>query len=131
MADYHKNGVSIKRLTKGKLPCLPFVSLKEKILGKKYELSIVFATPKLSRELNKRFRGKNNPTNILSFPLSKSSGEIVISLSRVKQDAKLFGKSYAAFLGFLFIHGMLHLKGFEHGSKMSRKEEALSKKFGF
>lgn len=120
---------SVTRMTKGKLPRLPFSHLKDAILGKKYELSIVFATPAVSRKLNKEYRGKDYPTNILSFPLSKTSGELVISLSTVRRDAPKFEKSYPKFLCFLMIHGMLHLKGFEHGSTMERQEELFSKKF--
>ena len=58
-----------------------------------------------------QFRGKNKPTNILSFEYSKTSGEIVIQLDCVKKDAPKFGLPYTKFLGFLFIHGLLHLKG--------------------
>jgi probable rRNA maturation factor len=120
---------SVTRMTKGKLPRLPFSRIKEVILGKHYELSIVFATPAVSQKLNREFRGKDHPTNILSFPLSKTSGELVISLSTVRRDAPKFEKTYPKFLCFLLIHGMLHLKGFEHGSTMERQEERFSKTF--
>ena len=123
--------VSIKRQTKGKLPSLPFQRLKDKILGKDYDLSIVFASIRTSKNLNRRFRGKNRPTNILSFFLSPKSGELVIHAKTAKKEAPRFGRTYKKFLGLLIIHGMLHLKGFEHGSKMSRKEEMLSRKFNF
>lgn len=118
-------------MTKGKLPSLPFVRLRDAILGPDYELSIMFATPAVSRALNKQYRDKDYPTNILSFPLSKKSGEIVISLAKARADAKNFDKPYPKFLGYLLIHGMLHLKGFDHGSRMDTQEELYSKKFGF
>ncbi|MCU0660511.1 MAG: rRNA maturation RNase YbeY [Candidatus Pacebacteria bacterium] len=123
--------VSITRMTKGKLPSLPFLRIKNDVLGKTYDLSIVFATPKVSQALNKQFRDKDYPTNILSFPLSKTSGELVISLAKVRAGASEFGKSYTQFLGFLLIHGMLHLKGYEHGSTMEKYEARFAKKFGF
>lgn len=123
--------LSITRMTKGKLPGLPFLRVKNAVLGAAYDLSIVFATPALSRKLNKHYRGKDHPTNILSFPLSKTSGELIISLAKVRADAPAFGKSYENFLGFLLIHGMLHLKGYEHGSTMERHEARFAKKFGF
>lgn len=116
-------------MTKGKLPRLPFLQMKDAILGKRYDLSIVFATPKISQDLNRTHRGKDYPTNILSFPLSDTSGELVISLATVRRDAPNFDKPYGKFLCFLMIHGMLHLKGYDHGSTMERQEALLSKKF--
>jgi len=101
--------IEITRETKGKLPSLPFANMKDAVLGKKYELSVAFVGEKKSQEINNLMRGKNKPTNILSFPLSKNSGEILISLSTTKKDAKNFDKTPDKFLGFLFIHGLLHL----------------------
>ncbi|MFA5933656.1 MAG: rRNA maturation RNase YbeY [Candidatus Paceibacterota bacterium] len=123
--------ITIRKPKKGKLPRLPFLDIKEKVLGKKYELSIVFASKKLAQELNIRYRGKDYVPNVLSFPLSKTSGEMVINLETVKREAPQFGKSYEKFLGFIFIHGLLHLKGMAHGSIMEKQEVRLSKKFNF
>jgi probable rRNA maturation factor len=123
--------VSIKQQSKGKLPSLPFQILKDTVLGKGYELSIVSATKSTSRALNKRFRGKDRPTNILSFPLTPKSGELVIHLPTAKKDAPAFGLPIKKFLGYLIIHGMLHLKGMQHSSKMESKEKSISARFGF
>ncbi len=123
--------LSITRLTKGKLPSLPFLELKQAVLGKNYELSIAFVTPKISKDLNRRYRNKNKATNILSFLIDKNKGELVIDTATVKKDAPKFDKNYAEFIGYLVIHGMLHLKGFEHGSRMDSMERKFSKKFGF
>ena len=125
--------ISIINTTKGKLPRLPFATIammKEKILGKNYELSIACVSDKVSKELNSKFRDKNYPTNILSFTLSENSGELVLNMKKVTKDAPLFGKSVKTFFGFLLIHGMLHLKGMEHGSTMESKETKWSKYFG-
>jgi len=127
---FRKN-ISIKRLTQGKLPSLPFVRMKEIVLGKRYELSIVFAGRKLSQKLNKKYRGKNKPTNILSFSISKTSGEIIISLEQVRKEAPQFNKKYTNHLGFLLIHGMLHLKGYGHGKRMEAEEKKFCQKFLF
>ena len=127
---FRKN-ISIKRLTKGKLPSLPFVRMKEIVLGKRYGLSIVFAGRKLSQELNKKYRGKNKPTNILSFSISKNEGEIIMSLEQVRRDAPQYDKTYLDFLGRLLIHGMLHLKGYGHGKRMEAEEKKFCQKFGF
>ena len=69
------------------------------------------------------------PTNILAFPLGKEEGEIFIDLKKSRADAPLFERVYSNFVGFLFIHALLHLKGFEHGSKMERKEVSLRNRF--
>ena len=123
--------LNVIRETKGKLPRLPFLDMKNKILGTKYDLSIAFVGRAKSRELNKRFRDKDYATNILSFNLSKTSGELVINLEKVRRDAPNFEKSYHNFLGFLVIHGMLHLKGHDHSATMEKLEEKFSKEFGF
>ncbi len=113
----------------GPIPVVPFLSIKEKILGKGYDLTIIFCTPKESKLKNKTYRDKDYPTNILSFPLSKQNGEIYISLSTARRDAKNFDMSYKKFLHLLVIHGMLHLKELPHGSTMENEETKLLTKF--
>lgn len=110
---------------KGDIPSLPFLSIKEKILGKGYTLTVVFATPEESQTRNKAYRDKDYATNILSFPLDDKEGEIYICLSVARRDAKKHDMSYEQFLYLLFIHGCLHLKGYDHGSTM----EGLEKKY--
>jgi ssRNA-specific RNase YbeY (16S rRNA maturation enzyme) len=105
---------SITNQTKRPLPRGPFEKLKDKVVGKKYELSLVFIGNKDSHKLNLLYRGKDKPTNVLSFPLSKTSGEIFIDLS-FKEHSVIF----------LFIHGLLHLKGMQHGATMEREEKKL------
>ena len=92
-----------------------FKKIKNKVLGSDYELSLVFASDTLTRRLNRTYRGIDKPTNVLAFPLSKTSGEIFINRSR----AKPFSVKY------LFIHGLLHLKGMEHGDTMEQAEKKL------
>lgn len=114
---------------KGRLPRLPFLVMKDTILGKRYDLSIAVVTPSVSRTLNRTRRGKDHSTNVLSFTLSEHSGELVLCPSVIKKEAPKFGMTYEIFFGYLVIHGMLHLKGMEHGSTMEHKEELLKKKF--
>jgi len=121
---------SIRNTTKGKLPSLPFVDMKNHILGKSYILSSVFVGDALSQKLNRTYRGKNKPTNVLSFSLSKTEGEIFLNLKRAKMEAPQFEEKYRNFVGFLFIHGLLHLKGQGHGSRMEQAEKLARKKFG-
>jgi probable rRNA maturation factor len=123
----HKNLSIIRK--NGPIPVVPFLPIKETILGKKYNLSLVFCTPEESKELNKIYRKKDYPTNILSFPLDKESGEIYISLTVARNEAKKFDMTYEKFLHLLFIHGVLHLKGHEHGSTMEKLEDTYLKKF--
>ncbi len=124
-----KGEINITNLTKVAIPAVPFASMKEEILGKKYNLSLVFISNKKSKELNNSYRQKNNPTNVLSFPLNKENGEIFITPEVSRKEAPKFGKNYTNFVGFLFIHGCLHLKGMEHGSTMERMEKKLQKQF--
>ncbi len=126
---------SIINKTKGKLPSLPFVKkiikIKEEILGKKYSLSIALVDKKTSKEINKKYRDKNKPTNILSFPLSKKMGEIILCPDVIKKEVKIkkFDKNYTDLLGFLVIHGMLHLEGMKHSSRMEERENKYDKKY--
>ena len=120
---------TITNKTKSTLPSVPFVNIKNTVLGKDYSLSLVFIGKKKSLELNFSYRGKNNPTNILSFSLNKNTGEIFITPALAKKEAKAFGRQTDNFIAFLFIHGLLHLKGMEHGSRMERVEAKLCKQF--
>lgn len=104
---------------------IPFTEIKDKILSPKFELSLVFTTPSVSQQLNKAFRKKDKPANILSFPLSEDSGEIFIDLSTAKKESGNFDMKFEEFVSYLFIHGCIHLKGIAHGAKM----EQLEKKF--
>ncbi len=124
-----QNTFSITNETKGKLPGLPIVLYKNKILGKKYDLSLVFVGEKKIRELNKKYRKINKPTDILSFSLSKNSGEIFMCREIAKIQAKEFERSYNNFFPFLLIHGMVHLSGYDHGNKMEKEEIKYRKYF--
>lgn len=101
--------------------------LKIKILGKGFSLSVNFIPPKEAQALNKKYREKDYIPNILSFPISKKEGEIFICLSVVKKEAKNFDLTQEKFLDLLLIHGMLHLKGLEHGEKMEKLEQKYLK----
>jgi rRNA maturation RNase YbeY len=104
---------------------IPFTSLKNTILGRDFELSLVFADSSLSRRLNTIYRGKNKPANVLSFPLSKKSGEIFIDLVIAKKEAQKFDMTFKNFVAYLFIHACLHLKGMKHGDTMEQTEKKL------
>ncbi|MAG12858.1 rRNA maturation RNase YbeY [bacterium] len=120
---------SIANTTKGGIPTLPFFDIKEAVLGKKYSLSLVFIGDKLSRKLNKQYRKKDVRTNILSFPIVKNEGEIFINTKKAREEARQNNTQYKIHLAHLFIHGLIHLKGYTHSSTMEREEAKVFKKF--
>lgn len=126
-AEY--DNITIVRQTKGGIPILPFVNIKEAILGKDYDLSIVFPTLDHSVDLHMKWKKKPGPVNILSFPLDTQSGEIILTLSQARNEAKKYNHSYREHLIFLLIHGCLHLKGMTHGAKMEKEERFFCKQF--
>lgn len=98
----------------------PLRRIQEHILGKHYDLSVAFLSPKEMRKVTLRTKKKNKVSNVLAFPLSPNSGEILIC----KEAAAPFTISY------LFIHGCLHLAGQRHGVTMEREERRVLKRFG-
>ncbi len=111
-----------------------FLQIKEEVLGKKYELSLFFIGQKKSKKLNKIYRQKNYSANILSFPLDKDLGEIFIDWHTCQKEAKKWNYQPQDFLVFLFIHGLAHLKGYDHQNNkeaeiMERFEKKIRKKF--
>ena len=117
--------LTITNTTKGKLPRLPFAKMAEAVLGKEYDCSLVIVNSKKSQELNRTYREKDAPTNILSFPLDENEGEIFLDLKKSRADAVNFDRTYTNFIGFLFIHGLFHLKGHDHGTKMENAEKKI------
>ena len=126
------SGVSfhLENTTKAKIPSLAFAEIKNTILGEKYELSLIIVSKKEIQKLNKKYRDINEPTDILSFPLSENFGEIYINIEMTKIEARKFNRKYENFFAFLLIHGLIHLKGFDHGSTMESMEIHFRKKFG-
>ena len=106
-----------------------FRAIKEAALDSAYELNLIFTEPAKIKKLNLIYRDRSAPTDILSFPISKKEGEIYICQSEARKEAQKFDRPYANFILFLFIHGCVHLKGYEHGATMERIEARLRKKF--
>ncbi len=120
----------ITNTTKTKLPLFDYVKMKDAILGKDYELSVIIINKQGIKALNRKFREINQATDILSFPLSDNFGEMYINPEMTKLEAKKFDRTYENFFAFLFIHGLVHLKGFDHGSTMDNIEARFRKHFG-
>ena len=104
---------------------MPFAKIAEAVLGKEYDCSLVIVSSKKSQDLNRTYREKDYPTNILSFPLDESEGEIFLDLKKAREDAVNFDRTYTNFIGFLFIHGLFHLKGHDHSAKMENAEKKV------
>ena len=96
-------------------------------------ISIAFVGDMLMSRLNDKYRGKNKPTDILSFNGEGSDfGEIIINYAQIKRQTKKYSKSVKEELIFILVHGLLHLLGYEDESEEGKKSmEALGKKFIF
>lgn len=123
------HNLDIKNITKGALPRVPFADLKHEILGDAYELSISIVSPAEIKKLSLMYKGDDTHRNILSFPLNESMGEIILNPTEIKKEAPKFGTTFEKHLKYIVIHGMLHLAGHTHGSKMEQAEKRLLVKF--
>ncbi|EXX91906.1 metalloprotease [Paenibacillus darwinianus] len=122
------------------------------------EVALTFTNDKEIHRLNRDYRGIDRPTDVLSFamqeetedepeitfevddeseedPLSGLLGDIVISMERAKAQSEDYGHSLEREVGFLFVHGFLHLLGYDHESEaeeadMTAKQEAILQKAG-
>ncbi|MFC1751607.1 rRNA maturation RNAse YbeY [Patescibacteria group bacterium] len=110
--------ITVTNLTKKKAPNIAWEIICEKILGKKYRLSVVLTNNSMMKKLNTGYRNDNKPASVLSFPYSSDDGEIFINTNYDKNSILL-----------LFVHGLLHLKGYKHGDKMETLEKKYCIKF--
>lgn len=102
------------------------------------ELSVVFSNDEHIRELNAQWRGKDKPTNVLSFPafppklgapLPPLLGDIVLASETVAREAALEGKEVRHHITHLLIHGFLHLLGYDHETAEEAEEmEAVERR---
>jgi probable rRNA maturation factor len=83
-------------------------------------LTLVFVTPDAIGKLNADFRGKNRPTDVLSFAPNEpgSLGELIVTMPLIRAQAKENAHSTRAELTYILLHGTLHLLGLDHGRKM-------------
>ena len=128
--------------------CCNAVLINEQFEGSA-EVSVTFVDDARIRELNKQYRNIDKSTDVLSFPLgidgvydvnndtgAQMLGDIVISMPHAVEQAKLYGHSLQREVGFLTVHSMLHLLGYDHEAggleqvRMREKEEAALTKLG-
>lgn len=113
------------------------------------EVSVTFVSNKEIRCLNRDYRDKDKSTDVLSFPLGENGvydvnnetgalllGDVVISLETAMKQARMYGHSLEREIGFLTVHSMLHLLGYDHetspldAANMREREEAILEKLG-
>ncbi len=111
------------------IPSLPYEEISKAILGKNYTLTLAFIGEQRALRLNQWHRKGNYVPNVLSFPLTSTVGEIYITSQVAKREARKFDMSVKGYVGYLFIHGLLHLKGYDHGATMDKAEQKYIQQF--
>lgn len=93
----------------------------KKMTGK--NLSLVFVSPAEIKNLNNSYRKKDKVTNVLSFVASDKNelGDIIICPEIAAAEAKNTGQNFSQYVNFLFVHGLLHLLGFDHINESDAK----------
>jgi len=100
------------------------------------ELSVTFVSNERIQEVNREYRDKDQPTDVISFALEEMGegemeiiggdqprvlGDIIISIPRAREQAEEYGHSFMRELGFLSVHGLLHLLGYDHMTESEEK----------
>lgn len=98
------------------------------------ELSLLFTDDAAIRRLNNHYRGKDKPTNVLSFPQAPGPhagallGDVILAVETTRREAALAGKPFEDHMAHLLIHGFLHLLGYDHETDGDAEEmEALER----
>jgi probable rRNA maturation factor len=114
-----------------------FTAKASRAAGLKGQVSLLVTSNRELRSLNRRFRGKDKPTDVLSFPAEGKvgglAGDIAISAEIAGQNARRLGHPAAVEIKVLVLHGVLHLAGYDHESdqgEMARREAGLRHKLG-
>ncbi|MBS1814934.1 MAG: rRNA maturation RNase YbeY [Acidobacteria bacterium] len=114
-----------------------FVTRAKRAARLEGELSILLADDKQLKQLNKQFRGKNKPTDVLSFPapedMRELAGDLALSIDTAAKQAAEFNHSLDEELRILLLHGILHLSGYDHeadSGEMAAREEELRTELG-
>ncbi len=124
-------GISLRALAR-------FTERARRAAGLRGELNVLLASSRDVRALNRRFRGKDQPTDVLSFPPVPTAahdlaGDIVICVEIAARNARRFGHDPFQEVKILVLHGALHLAGYDHetdSGRMARQEELLRRQLG-
>lgn len=115
-----------------------FTTKAKRAAGLRGSVSVLITNSRELRLLNRQFRGKDKPTDVLSFPSEvvgahRFIGDVAISVEIATQNAKRLGHSTADEVKILILHGLLHLAGYDHEidqGEMARTEERLRNSLG-
>lgn len=96
-------------------------------------ISVVFLSNRRITTLNKKFLGRNQPTDVMSFLISKNYGEIIISAEKAEENSKIYKNTLEEEILYLIIHGFLHLKGYRDYTEkefenMKKRQDRIFKK---
>ena len=112
----------------------PLIAIAQSLSDRSIEL--VLTDDSAMREINKTARGVDKPTDVLSFPIADFPlaplGSVVISIDAAVKQAQALRHSVELEIAVLFLHGVLHLLGFDHeidGGEMARRETELRERF--
>jgi probable rRNA maturation factor len=128
---------------------LNFAASKEEV-EENSEVSVTFVSNERIREINREYRHKDQPTDVISFALEELGedeieivggdiprvlGDIIISVERAKEQAEEYNHSFSRELGFLSLHGFLHLLGYDHieeedEKKMFQRQKDILDEYG-
>lgn len=115
-----------------------FLARAQRAAGTPGEVNVLVAGSREIRGLNRRYRGKDQATDVLSFPTDGGAGrdfagDIAISADVAARNARRFGHAPTDELRVLLLHGILHLAGYDHerdNGRMARKEQRLRAQLG-
>jgi rRNA maturation RNase YbeY len=98
--------------------------IKKERLNPKQTINIVFCSNEYIRKINKRFLKKDRFTDVIAFEFNEPDllGEAYISLERASEQAGTFGMKYSEEVIRLFVHAVIHILGYEHGTKREREK---------
>ena len=123
-------GTSAARLSR-------FLTGVQRAAGLAGQVDVLVCDDRELRALNRRYRGKDRATDVLSFPAQgrlqgEMAGDIAISADHAARNARRLGHSLGEELKILILHGLLHLAGYDHESddgRMARREASLRRQF--
>lgn len=118
------------------LALVRFLARARGLIRLKGTVNVLLTTSAEMKSLNRRFRGKDKPTDVLSFPADpaspkKDAGEIAISAEIATRNARTLGHTPAEEVKILVLHGLLHLRGYDHecdNGQMATREKQLRAK---